>query len=444
MKTGGKSPIGGPTYYSDLYPVQYDTTNAAAWIDAYLKAGNALTFPDRSFPSSYDGKLFIAEWMRDWVNTVSFDADGALSTIEPFMPDETFSHPIELEFGPDGALYMLEYGPFWFAQHPEARLVRIDYVRGNRPPIAHIEASQAVGAAPLTIQVSANSSYDLDEANTLTYRWYVGESAISTEPQTTYTFEQPGVYTLTLSVTDDELATTTEDLPIAVGNSMPTISLEVTNNQSFFWPGQPVEYEAHIEDMEDGSLASGGISPEDVVVTIGATDMSPDVTMLAQDHAAAVNTYIPRGLKLINDSGCKACHAIEQASVGPSYKEIADAYTGGEPERIEMLVGKVIEGGSGTWGDRVMSAHPQLSRAEVTEMVQYILSLSSPATGKHMPTAGTIEPESMDEIRFTITYRDKGGDIIESLTARSEFVLRPARMAAVESDGYHMASKIQQ
>ncbi|MEM8485586.1 MAG: PQQ-dependent sugar dehydrogenase [Bacteroidota bacterium] len=441
LKTGGKSPIGGPTYYSDLYPVQYDTSNPAPWIDAYLKADNTLTFPDRSFPSSYDGKLFIAEWMRDWVNMVTFDENGALSEIAPFLPNETFSHPIELEFGPDGALYMLEYGPFWFAQHPEAKLVRIDYVRGNRPPVARIEASQTVGAAPLTAQFSASASYDLDETDTLSYSWRLGPSATSTKMDAAYTFEQPGVYTVTLAVTDGEGVTASVDQTIKVGNSMPEISLEVAGNQSFYWPDRSIAYQVHVKDLEDGSL-NAGIAPEDVVVTIGATDMAPDVTMLAQDHTNAVNAYIPSGLKLINDNGCKACHAIAAASVGPSYTEIADKYEDGDSEVVEMLVGKVIEGGSGTWGDRIMSAHPQLSREAATDMVQYVLSLSEPPpTAERMPTTGNLKPKSTDELVFNVTYRDRGGDTIPSLTAQSQFLLRSARMKAVRSDTYHQASK---
>ncbi len=442
LKTGGKSPVGGPTYYSDLYPTQYDTSNPAPWIQAQLDAGNTLTFPDRSFPSTYDGKLFIAEWMRDWVNMVTFDDNGALSEITPFLPNETFSHPIELEFGPDGALYMLEYGPFWFAQHPEAKLVRIEYVRGNRPPVARIEVDQSIGAAPLTAQFSARASYDLDEDDVLSYAWQFDTDATSTQSDATHTFDAPGVYAVTLAVTDSEGETTRVEQTIKVGNEMPAISLEVAGNQSFYWSDQSIAYQVHVDDKEDGSLADGGISPDDVVVTIGATDMAPDVTMLAQDHANAVNSYIPDGLKLINDNGCKACHAIAEASVGPSYSDIADRYQDGDAEVVEMLVGKVIEGGSGTWGDRIMSAHPQLAREDVTEMIQYVLSLSEPApAAERMPVAGNLKPKSTDELVFNVTYRDRGGDTMESLTAQSQFLLRNARMKAVRSDDYHEASK---
>jgi len=40
-----------------------------------------------------------------------------------------------------------------------------------------------------------------------------------------------------------------------------------------------------------------------------------------------------------------------------------------------MLVGKVINGGSGNWGQVPMTAHPDLKPEDAKEMVSYILSL---------------------------------------------------------------------
>ena len=440
LKTGGKSPIGGPTYYSDLYPVLYDASDLAPWLAEYVAAGHTLAFPNRSFPSSFDGTLFIAEWMRDWVNVVSFDKAGNLHSIDSFMPEEEFSHPIELEFGPDGALYMLEYGPFWFAQHPEAKLVRIEYVRGNRPPIARMSADKAVGAAPLSVQFSAHQSYDLDENDQLAYSWQFGDIGSSKNVEPTFTFDKPGIYSVTLTLEDSHGAVTTVTEKIQVGNEPPQIELHVDGNQSFFWENLPIRYNVSVEDLEDGSLEAGEIATEDVVVTAGATSMNPDMTMLEQEHANTVDTYMPKGMTLIANSDCQACHAVDQVSVGPSYKDIAERYQA-DNDAIELLVTKIIEGGSGNWGDRIMSAHPQLSREDVSEMVQYILGLGDEVEGERMATAGEIMPASTDDYIFTISYRDKGGEEVGPQTARASYVLRHARLDAVESDGYEMASK---
>ena len=74
-------------------------------------------------------------------------------------------------------------------------------------------------------------------------------------------------------------------------------------------------------------------------------------------------------------------------------------------------------------------------------MVQYILTINEEEPSLRMPTSGTIEPSSTDDYLFNVTYRDKGGNVIGPLTSQELFVLRPARMPAVRSDDYNMASK---
>ena len=57
-------------------------------------------------------------------------------------PPSSIDNPIDMEFGPDGALYVLEYGDGYFAENPDAQLSRIDYVGagGNHSPVPAIEA----------------------------------------------------------------------------------------------------------------------------------------------------------------------------------------------------------------------------------------------------------------------------------------------------------------
>ena len=71
-------------------------------------------------------------------------------TIEPVLPSLVFDNPMDMEFGPDGALYVLEYGDGYFAENPDAQLARIDFVRGNRTPIPVMaEGNVPIEDAPL-------------------------------------------------------------------------------------------------------------------------------------------------------------------------------------------------------------------------------------------------------------------------------------------------------
>jgi len=92
------------------------------------------------FPGYFEGRLFISDFMRDWIKVVAFDADGGVRQIDPFMPDEPFAGILDLAFGDDGSLYVLEYGRDWFSGNPEAGLSRLRYIGpDNRPPVAVIE-----------------------------------------------------------------------------------------------------------------------------------------------------------------------------------------------------------------------------------------------------------------------------------------------------------------
>ena len=124
-----------------------------------------------AFPEYYEGKLFIYEWARSWIKVVSFDEDWHVTKIEPFLPNEKFNKPIDMEFDEDGNMYVLEYGANYFANNIEAKLVKIEYNRGNRLPHAVIQATKTRGAAPFNAAFSASQSYDYDLNDSLVFDW---------------------------------------------------------------------------------------------------------------------------------------------------------------------------------------------------------------------------------------------------------------------------------
>ncbi|MDZ7632166.1 MAG: hypothetical protein U5K74_12690 [Gemmatimonadaceae bacterium] len=82
-------------------------------------------------PAYFDGKLFIYDWIRHWIMAVTLTPKGDYEAMEPFAPRDSFAAPIDIELGPNGQLYVLEYGKAWFAKNPDAGLSRIEY-RGTR------------------------------------------------------------------------------------------------------------------------------------------------------------------------------------------------------------------------------------------------------------------------------------------------------------------------
>src|SRR5262249_61716921 len=127
-------------------------------------------------PAYFDQTLFIWEWSRNFIKEVKIDDDGSVFKINPFLPSFQFIRPIDLKIGPDGVIYMLEWGTGFGGGNPDAKLVRIDYVGGNHPPIPIATATPNNGSVPLTVQFSSAGTYDPDTNDVLTIAWsFVGQ-----------------------------------------------------------------------------------------------------------------------------------------------------------------------------------------------------------------------------------------------------------------------------
>ncbi|MFB7287359.1 PQQ-dependent sugar dehydrogenase [Actinacidiphila glaucinigra] len=237
---GGQAPMGGPVYH-------YDASNPA---------------PGK-FPAYWDGKAFFGEFSQDYVAALTLAGpEGPVTKLENVLPNSQRSgngippwdNPMDLEFGPDGALYVLDYGDGFFRQNPDAGLYRIDYAEGNKAPTAVIGASPSSGQAPLTVSFSATGSSD-PEGSALTYQWDLDGNGTfeTTGPTATRTYPDNGQLQARLKVTDPEGKTGLTSKQITVGNTAPTVAFTSPPNGGFFTWGDVVPYATRIDDPEDGS-----------------------------------------------------------------------------------------------------------------------------------------------------------------------------------------------
>ena len=89
----------------------------------------------------------------------------------------------------------------------------------------------------------------------------------------------------------------------------------------------------------------------------------------------AMSAAAQDGEKLIKESDCSSCHAVDRQVVGPPYMAIAKSHAGQTaPDTIAKLAAKIREGGNG------MTPHPDLSEAQRTAMAKWVLSQSASAT----------------------------------------------------------------
>ena len=78
--------------------------------------------------------------------------------------------------------------------------------------------------------------------------------------------------------------------------------------------------------------------------------------------------------------GCQSCHHEKEQIVGPSWRSIANRYANDPRDRsaiLQDLSQRVIEGGSGNWGQVPMQPHPRISLNEATSLVEEVLSFSA-------------------------------------------------------------------
>jgi cytochrome c len=107
---GGRTAMAGPVYY-------FDPKNPSK----------------TKLPKEFDHTLFIYEWSRNWIVAVHLDeneniaknADGSLR-MERFCKSMTFKRPMDMELGPDGCLYLIEFGTAW-GNNKDTQIVRLEY-----------------------------------------------------------------------------------------------------------------------------------------------------------------------------------------------------------------------------------------------------------------------------------------------------------------------------
>ncbi|MDI5942503.1 PKD domain-containing protein, partial [Micromonospora sp. DH15] len=228
---GGGAPMGGPVY-------RYDADSTS----------------DRKWPAYYDGKALLGEWNQSKMYTMQVSQDGkSLIDINQLLTGMTMVRPMDFEFGPDGALYLIEWGSGFGGNNDNSGVYRIDYTAGSRAPIAQASADPTSGPAPLTVNFSSAGSRDPD-GGTLTYAWKFGDGQTSTEANPTHTYATAGDYTAQLTVTNPSGRTAVANVPVTVGNTAPTVTIEFPPNGGFFEWGDQVKYTIKVTDPEDGTI----------------------------------------------------------------------------------------------------------------------------------------------------------------------------------------------
>jgi cytochrome c len=257
---GGRTAMGGPVYH-------YQTNLLSA----------------RKLPRYYDNTVFIFEWSRNFIKEVKLDDNGNILKINPFLPTFSFNRPMDMKIGPDGAIYMIEWGTGFGGDNPDARVIRIDYSNGaNRSPVAVAGATPDNGSAPLLVQFSSAGTYDPDPDGPLTYAWsFFSDGNIdSTNANPSFTYTTNGNYVAQLKVTDTVGNMGFANVSIIVGNHTPVVQISCPPNGAVFDWSKALSFAGRAFDIEDGSTTNG---------TIACNALGWDLNIGHNDHSHGIS-----------------------------------------------------------------------------------------------------------------------------------------------------------
>ncbi|MFC9759297.1 ThuA domain-containing protein [Streptomyces sp. NPDC056921] len=230
--SGGSAPMSGPVYH-------YDAKNPST----------------TKFPAYFEGASFFYEWSRNYVKEVRFDKDQKVLKINDFLSTQKFNKPMDMTFGPDGSLYVLEWGSSFGGGNNDSGLYRIDYAQGKRAPVAKAAASATDGPVPLKVDFSSEGSNDPD-GDALSYAWdFDGDGTYdSTEASPSHTYTAKGDFTAQLKVTDSTGKSGYANIPVTAGNTAPKVTIEFPVSGKLIEFGDKIPYKVTVTDPEDGPV----------------------------------------------------------------------------------------------------------------------------------------------------------------------------------------------
>ena len=218
---------------------------------------NAGSRSETKWPKVFDGQPLFYEWTRDYIKVFELNRKNGnrLAGVHNLFPGGpngiTQDNPMDMEFGPDGALYTLEYGDGFFLETPEAQLGRIDFVRGNEfTPIPKASADKTSSPTPpLTVNFSSAGTRDPDGDN-LAYAWdFDADGTVdSRQANASFTYTERGIYDATLKVTDSSGRSAATAVRIIVGNQAPVVNLTVTSTSPPFNFGDTMRFTVEVTD----------------------------------------------------------------------------------------------------------------------------------------------------------------------------------------------------
>lgn len=207
------------------------------------------------FPPPYQGNLFVADFANGWIRRLILGDQGQVLADPLFMDAPSAGTILDMEVGPDGALYFVNVGVDNIGQVDQPAVYSVAYVGvSNQPPVVAAAADVTAGQVPLTVVFSSAGTIDPDNGpQPLTYDWTFGDGGASNQPNPTHVYSAPGVYLARLTVSDGAAQAQSASIQIIVGNP-PNPTILTPSPGTTYRAGDVIQFSGEAVDLEDGAL----------------------------------------------------------------------------------------------------------------------------------------------------------------------------------------------
>ncbi len=196
-----------------------------------------------SYPASYRGALFYADYAQRFIRYLTFDSFGR-PTRHDFAQESSPLGAVQLITGPDTNIYAV----YIDLKTRTSEIRRFKYLEGqNTPPTVRLKALPAAGDIPLTVSFSSTGTYDAD-GQALSYTWDFGDGSVrSTEENPTHVYTRVGAFAATLTVTEKTAPFTesSEEIMVRTGVSPPVAIIDYPLPGVRYQIGRPITFSGH-------------------------------------------------------------------------------------------------------------------------------------------------------------------------------------------------------
>ena len=403
--------VSEPFYYDPQAPVNLSQWNTGAtdlpaaepaWMsffhECYLAGPryyyDASILDPKKLPIEFDEAFFYFDFNTSRVWVVQMDAQGNILSndrLAPAILNINKNGFIDMKIGPDGHLYVLEYGEGCCPDNVgSGKLVRLDYtgIVSNSSPVVSLAADPNNGSLPLLVNFSSEGTFDPD-GDPLTYQWdFDGNGTVdSNEENPTFSYTAAGQFEAQLTVSDDEGGISAKTITIYAGNNAASFEFISPPDGGFFGWNDDVDIEVSATDVEDGTIPCTSI------------DLLPSLGHLNHFHDD------------LSIDGCAKTLTLDPL----------DHDTDGEMDIFYVMGVNYTDQGGLTSFDQIR-LHPKRKEAEYYDLQNDIVVVSNTDTWDGGPSAVRVNDNSylvfegrnlsgINSVKYRVASAGSGGEI---------------------------------